>query len=394
MQYSDNHIESTLIKRRNFIVVLESLLCCYIVLSPIYKCFPSLGIGGYNINTIVIGLLLTAYLIMAPYCLLSKQENFYSILVLIVFVSELILNNSQGKSVSLATLLGVFLYIFFLQTRREISLERCYSAFFISSIASATLSIIFGVVGGGIIRVATLIDGSIAPICIAIVLFKKDTDVRSIANKKNWKIATLIASLIILLFGMSRSRILLSGLLVVFFCVLRVKQSKGKIRIHTNTLLVLVFICFGFLAFGLIDSFSIINRLLNMNYGRFSLEGLTSSGRVDEFQYALHLFKENYWFGAGWGSYTFSDSFGSMVAYDNHSAYLAILARGGIVAGIAFFLSFFSLLRSGFRCLQSNSFVLVGVGVMLFLSLGNAGIFNYTICSIVPITVLNYRKEQ
>ena len=73
--------------------------------------------------------------------------------------------------------------------------------------------------------------------------------------------------------------------------------------------------------------------------------------------------------------------------------YVAALARGGLLFGIPFALSLFSILRKTL-VRRKNIMLLILTGIFFALGYGNAGIFNYTICSmLVPISIIINESE-
>lgn len=376
--------------RKNRIAIFQQvLLIAFIILSPVYKSFSSFTFLGLNPITIIIGCVLTSCVCNIIHIIRSRQKIFFSMTILILFCLELLM----GKENSTGWVLAVLLYVCFLQTDNKVSVKSLYCAILISSIVAAGFSLSLGLIDGVMSRVAALVDGSIAPIAITVVLFF-DTE----SNKKEidlWdvlKIISLLCSCVVLVFGMSRARALVVGVLFAVFGILKLKNlinNRGKTS-HKGRLEFIISIFFSLCFFLSLDKNGVFAPILN----RFLNEGLSSMGRDVEMTFGLRLFKEHVWFGAGWGEFTFRDLNGSAVAYNNHCAYVAVLARGGLLLAVPVFLSYFALLKSAVRIRRSSSVSIMLMIVFLLLSYGNAGMFNYTICSIIPLVVLDIKGNN
>lgn len=369
--------------------IQQGLLEIFIIVSPIYKCVDAITIFGLNPITIVIGLIFLTFVFNIFHVVNSRQNIFGSIAILLIFCFELF---AAKESSSIGWILAILLYVFFLQTDKEVSIEKLYRAFLISSIVAAFFSLTLGFVGGTILRTATSVDGSIAPIAITIILFCDNRSFRK--DSGTWdilKIISFISSFIVLIFGMSRARILIvAGIFAVFvlFKFREVIRNGGRITQKS----LLIFIASLFVGIILLISGTaqklfapILNRLFN--------EGLSSMGRDVEIEFGLQMFRENVFVGGGWGTFTLRDLNGSIVPYDNHCAYIAVLARGGILFAVPTFISYLTLLVYSMKVRRYSSVALVLMLVFLLLSYGNAGMFNYTVCSIIPLVVLDIKRS-
>ncbi len=383
---SDNVIRYENMRTPWIIKMQEFLLIAFIVLSPIYKCLEEITIAGYNIITIVIGAILVCYLLNFVHFVKSGQVIFYSLTVLFVFLIELLFFSSNND---IGWILSILLYVCFLQTDKLISVNKLYNAFLISSIFAAFFSLSMGLVDGEITRAATFVDGSIAPIAIVVILFW-DTDF-IYSRRRNYgmlKIMSMISSIIVIALGMSRARFLIVLMIFIIFGISRPKNKKIK-----KSRKIVLYLIAALIFMIILLSSSVVYKLFEPIIERFFNEGLDSMGRDVESKFGLKLFKNNLLYGGGWGKYTFEDLNGSIVQYDNHSAYIAVLARGGLLMALPTFLSYYSLLKNSLRIRKLCRMAWVLMLVFLLLSYGNAGMFNYTICSIIPLVVLNIKKE-
>lgn len=377
-------------KRSSIIVtVQEFLLSLFIVLSPIYKAFTSVRILGLNPITIVIGLVLLCYAVNVPSIVISRQKSFFSLIILVAFCMELFWADGE---IYFGWVLTVLLYVFFLQTDVAVSIRKIYRAFLISSIVAAIFTIVFGLRDGAMMRVATLIDGSIAPIAITVALFcNPESKKQGFISWNTLKAISVISSIVVLAFGMSRARFLVVAVcfgMYGFSKLIGIVKNGGKTTVWSA---MIFFIAIIFILFLLVSG--ILQDLFKPLLDRFLYEGLDSMGRDVEIEFGLQLFKGNMLWGGGWNIFHLQDLNGSIVAYNNHCAYVAILARGGLFFAIPTFLSYYMLLRKSFKFRHTSKVALVMMIVFLLLSYGNAGMFNYTICSLIPLVVLNIKKE-
>ena len=138
-------------------------------------------------------------------------------------------------------------------------------------------------------------------------------------------------------------------------------------------------------------SLDIVQELLSQLSTRFD-DGFESSGRDAENEVALKLFNKSKFFGMGWGDIYFVNYDRSTVPFHNHSMYLAILARGGLFMAFAFLLSLGSLVIEVIK--SKKVFCIVCLSLLLLLGYGNAGIFNYTICSSLILLTVFLRGDE
>lgn len=386
---SNNILQINNQKEAIIVKIQEILLIIFIVLSPIYKCLTGINIAGYNPITIVVGLLLVCYTLNLYNTIVDKQQRFFSITILLFFCIEVLFISKNNR---IGWILPILLYAFFLQTDIRVSIRRVYKAFFLSSIIAAFFSLIVGFSGGVVTRAAASVDGSIAPITVTILLFcDTESEIKRSTLNSVMKVAAMISSIIVLIFGMSRARVL-----IVVVCFLIYGLSKltelikngGRVSRDVVSFFIMVLILVSVLFFS-----GAIEAMIEPILERFSTEGLNSMGRNVEAEFGINLFKENVLFGGGWGSFSFVNLGGSVVEYDNHSAYIAVLARGGLFLAVPIFLSYYLLMKKAILIREKSRVAWVMMLVFLLLSYGNAGMFNYTICSLIPLVVLDIKKR-
>ena len=375
--------------RNNRIVGIEKiqefLLIVYIILSPIYKCLTNISLFGVNPIIVVIFLLLATYIININNILIDKQEKFLSFIILFIFCMELIF---AQKPATIGWVLAMFLYVFFLQTDVRINVNNIYSAFLVSAIITGIFSVIWGLSDGTVVRTGAIVDGSIAPIAIVIALFCDSRTYPKILEIL--KITAVISSIVVLLFGMSRSRLLIVSIcFIIYFITRAIKMitNGGKVSLKNIFLF-----GFGLIACGIVIISTKGQELISPITDRLFNEGFGSMGRDVEMEFALKMFNKHFLVGGGWGKHILQDLNGSFVAYNNHCAYVAVLARGGLVLGVPVFISYFLLLYKSIKIRRYSPVALVLMLVFLLLSYGNAGMFNYTVCSLIPLVVVTIKR--
>jgi len=292
------------------------------------------------------------------------------------------------KPATIGWVLAMFLYVFFLQTDVRINVNNIYSAFLVSAIITGIFSVIWGLSDGTVVRTGAIVDGSIAPIAIVIALFCDSRTYPKILEIL--KITAVISSIVVLLFGMSRSRLLIVSIcFIIYFITRAIKMitNGGKVSLKNIFLF-----GFGLIACGIVIISTKGQELISPITDRLFNEGFGSMGRDVEMEFALKMFNKHFLVGGGWGKHILQDLNGSFVAYNNHCAYVAVLARGGLVLGVPVFISYFLLLYKSIKIRRYSPVALVLMLVFLLLSYGNAGMFNYTVCSLIPLVVVTIKR--
>lgn len=383
----NNELTVNIKNPKKLVLANQALLCIFIILSPIYKCLDFLTVMGFNIITVVSALLILTYILMLPNLLQTKQKRFLSFLIFTVFIVELYI---QRSDINIGLMLTVFLFISFLQTDINIELEKLYMSFLISSIFAAIFSVFFGFTGGAITRVATIIDGSIAPISLAVALFVNPNELNII--QKKWdilKYLSIFSVFVVLIFGMSRARILIVGIMFGIYIISRIMRIlKNGVFTSKGYLIVIITILVAIVLFLTVDFKTVFAPIL----ARFE-DGFESEGRDIETAFALNLFSNHKIFGVGWGDFFLTDTGGSIVTYNNHNWYVAILTRGGYLFAIPVFVTLLNFLFKSLRIIKISMFELIATVIVLALSYGNAGVFNYTISSVIPLIVINIKRR-
>lgn len=363
----------------NITKIYEYLLYLFIIIAPIINSLKIWFFGyGLHIYVCIFIIILTLFVEL----IFKNQKSgtkYFSGLILIMFIFSLIFTAKLSKNIETGLIFNILIYIAFLRIPGIIPLRKIYMSFYISSIIAAIYTVIAGYTETSVSRTATSVDGSIAIIGIAIILFAEES-----FRKNNFynslKFASFFSCLIVALFGMSRARLFLIAALFAFKLFLEIGKAFKTGGIKKKHILLIPVICVAaFFALRL----SVVQELLSTISERFS-EGFQSIGRTEEIQIGWNWFKDNVFFGCGWGTLSFVDYHGAYSPYYNHCMYVALLTRGGIILAIPFYLSFASLIRGVIK--RKNMLAFVILAAFLALGYGNAGLFNFTICSfLIPL---------
>ena len=364
-----------MVKIRNF------LLYSFIILAPSLNSLQFLTIGGVNLTTVIL-LLLTIIGLVPIIGEFTKNRYFASVLS-VVFLVELYITSIGGSQLGLILSMTLFIEFLVLDDK-TVNIQTVNKSYFVSVVIAAFFSITQGFVGGGVKRTATMVDGSIAVITIALILFSPQYTKKE-KNDSNVNVVAAVSALIVLLFGMSRSRIILViGLFIAkLFWGNNKKSKRNTIALFAVVLLAVLF---------LFES-SLGEMLFRSITGRFE-SGLESEGRDDEILFGLSLFATNPIWGVGWEELTFIDYLNETSGYSHHNMYIAVLARGGIVLAIPVLISIILLLKDSIKTFKTNKLPLILMAVFLLLAYGNAGFLNYTICSFFIPIVINLQKAK
>ncbi len=374
--------------------IYEFLLCCYIVIVPVINSWSELQFWGYAIHiTVVVSLLIVRFIMVIPAFSNSKSLIGVPILIFGVFTAEILLQLVSGEIPESGLLLLMYLFVAFLSTPKSISIKRIYTAYYVSTLVAVVYSFVGGLQQfGGIIRTAALVDSSISVIVLLIAFWGTEPFEKT-RMYNLLKYLAIFASFVIVAFGMSRARILIVAIIIVIKAFLTLKNSLYRGQINTSV--ALIFFVSAIAIFWVLR-LNVTKELILEITSRFS-NGLKSIGRDEEIELGIQYFLQNPLLGRGWGTIKYRDYLGYITQYYNHCAYVAVFARGGIVMGLSFLLSFASIAKNIIK--SSNFFCYIAFAVLLALSYGNAGIFNYTICSMLIPLILNMEynisdKEQ
>ena len=359
----------------------ELVYYLYIIVAPINNL---LNDNGANAMVAYLSVLLV--LIGCTYELLIEKRigGYNSYVVALALGIEVLIQYCLGNPFELNWIAMILVFCMILTIPKAFSLKRIYMAFYISSIVSAVCSISYGMRSGAVERTAIWVDGSLAVIVIAIVLFAKENFEKTRVYN-GLKCAALISCFIIAVFGMSRSRLLIIGVLLLIWLLFAGKAMfmTGRPKIAPIFLSILVVFAIVFVA-----RLDITQNLYDSIVERFD-GGLESVGRDNEVAFGIELFKQNWLIGAGWGKISYHNH--NLDVYYNHNMYVAILARGGVFFTATMLCCFGQILRATAK--SKNFLCMMLLFIFLLLGYGNAGIFNYTICSLFIPLVLQLKDE-
>lgn len=366
--------------------ILEALLCGYIVFVPIVNTFNfwlfGNGIQVY-LSILIIALTMTLRFMNRG----QKRTTFHGLPILIIFLIELAYCSLRGWPIEIRFFLLYGLYVSFLSLPSEISRKSIFFSYYIAIYVAMFFTLLNGLSEEGISRTGGSVDGSITIVGIVLLLFLEE-DFKVGKLYRALKGLSVIPIFVILLFGMSRARILIVALLIALkFLTVTIRGfSSGRVKV-VYVLGFVVLIGLFLIALQL----PVVQDLLEEVSNRFE-SGFSSEGRDAEAEYAWMLFRYFPILGGGYASYTFYDYYYVQSNYYNHNMYLAILARGGVVMALAFLFSFAAILKRVWN--SKDSFLWILLSCILVLGYGNAGIFNYTIVGFLIPLVLGLRQYE
>jgi len=362
----------------------EWVLCAYIVLAPCNN-----ALNHYGIYATVLYMTL-AVLGLGVLCKILGQQppnlmTYCAVVIAAVMAVQLVIQRLERTPIHSQWVYTVLLYCMFMTLPSKVNMKRIYCAFYFAALLGALFSILFGMTGGSVMRTATSVDGSLAVACIVIVLFAQE-EFEKTEKYKLLKILAFFACLIIAGFGMSRARIVL----ILCLLILKVLFSGGSAlssgRVSATVLLSIPFLLVLFFAVIRMET---VGSVLQSIEDRF-VDGFESAIRDREIEAGWKGFQLSIIRGKGWGELTYRHNF-VYRTYFNHCMYVAILARGGLTLGIPLLISFLWLIRDALR--TKKLFNIVMLAMFFMLGYGNAGIFNYTICSMFIVLIPSIKQD-
>lgn len=377
-------------KNSNIVVrALEVILCLYIIIVPVTNSL-SIQLFGYAIQVYIAVIVIVFALLSKLLFQQTSQNNYFGLCILTAFIFLLLIHKFRNTQVETGVFLLILLYISFLTLPKEISRKKIYTAYYLAAILAASYTMIIGLSENTITRTATSVDGSIGLIVLTICLFLKE-DFEQTGFYRAVKVIALVSSLVVLGFGMSRARLSLGVLILaikLFWGVVRIVRT-GRIKVIL-ILALPIFIAASIFVFRL-DAIQDLIDEISLRFER----GFESLGRSEEIRFGWSLFREHFIIGNGFGTLTFVDYQNYDSLYFNHCMYVAILARGGLVLAVPFFMSFAAILKSTVK--SKNLFLCLVMGLFFVLGYGNAGLFNYTNVSfLIPLIIelRSYESEE
>ena len=363
-----------------FLRLYEALLCIYIVVAPINNALNDRGIYamvGYA------AMLLLA--VGTPCALLGQafgaQKKMGGIYTAIYLVGAFASAGTLMQLIQYHGATQILMFAQFISISRRVNLKKIFMAFYVSAIISAMFSVTLGWVSSSVTRTAADVDGSIAPAVLAIVMFAQE-DFERTRSYNALKTAALYCGIIVAFFGMSRSRLALIAVMVLLKIVLSLRSSATSGKVKQSMLLLLPL---GLIAIVVALEMDVTQQLLSEIEGRFE-SGFEDQVRDAEAEAGWRMFQENWLIGRGWKKLLYKLPIGYRI-HNNHNMYVSILARGGIILGITMGISFFRLIKRALE--KKNTLVFIMLGLFFALGYGNAGAFNYTICSMmIPVAIL------
>ena len=369
-----------------FLKVYEALLCIYIVIAPINNALNDQGIYA------MVGYAAMLLLIIGTFCAwlggaFGAKRKMGGIFTAIYLVVPLTMAGTLLDLIQYHGAPQVLLFAQFISLSKRVDLKKMLMAFYVSAIVSALFSLFHGWVDSTVSRTAAMVDGSIAPVVLAITLFVEE-DFEYTKVYKSWKAAGMVGGVIVALFGMSRSRLLLIALMLLLKVVLNLTYSVSSGKVGQSTLLLIPLIIVAFVAVTELD---VVKQLVTEIERRYE-GGFADKVREMEAEAGWTLFKGDWVFGRGWKKILYKIPAGFQI-YNNHNMYVTIFLRGGVVLAATMFYSFACMILQTIR--RKNILAFVLLGLVFALGYGNAGVFNYTICSmLIPFAILLDQGEE
>ena len=371
--------KSKRIEQAGLLKLYEMLLCLCIIIFPIINSLKDYYIFGLAPHIIIIIVFFVVGILLELFSKKRKQQYYASMIIMLAFAAEVAFQTYKGRPSDFGLVLSVLLYISLLRMPEGISSPKVICSFYIATIIAAIFTVKQGYVDESVSRTATMVDGSVSVIALILIFwFKEDFTVTSMY--KILKAVALLAVAIVAGFGMSRARLAIMGV----FSMIRLIQALSKVGKTKKFNAYIIVGAFGiaiilFFAFRL----SITQKLLSEILVRFE-SGFQSTYRDQEVLFGWDLFMKSPIWGNGWGTIYFYNFLGRSSFYYNHSMYVAIFARGGILMAIPMFYSFYLLSKTALK--SKNTFAIMALIGFFALAYGNAGVFNFTICSFtIPI---------
>lgn len=371
---------------RPLLLLYEALLCVYIVIAPINNALNDQGFRA------LVGYCAMLLLVVGTPCgwlggAFGAEKKLGGLIPGVYLITVVALLGSLLNLVRYYGLTQLLMYTQFISVSRRVNLKKILIAFYWAAVVAAAYSVSLGMAAATVSRTAAAVDGSIAPAVLAIVLFLNE-DFEITGYYKTMKYIALACATIVALFGMSRSRLLLLAVMLIIKLVIYVRRIARANRISQTILAMIPFII---LAIVIIANMNVTRQLLEAIGKRYEA-GFEDTIRRHEREAGWELFRYSWLTGRGWNKLCFWSSL-TLRIYHNHNMYITILARGGLVLAIPMFYSFVLMIK---RVIEQKD-LLAGVLLGLFFALGygNAGAFNYTICSMmIPMAILLDKEKQ
>ncbi len=245
-------------------------------------------------------------------------------------------------------------------------------------------------------RTSTIVDGGLGLVAVALALymiFYRDKDFNVF-----YKYATLVSGLLIVMGGQSRARIITLALVVVLSVLINIMFSRKNRMIVARVVV--------FLAIILLMATHFFPQILDIAgeiTGRFDTIGTDSSSvyRVYEKEAQMEAFYKEPVIGCGWDGLRdvkVVDLWGNYNHINNHNMYSSILAYGGIMYALPFFMWFIMLLFGELRKIASDDTAklhVIFLVILAILSWSSAGFVKFSqTLSIIIIYLDIIDREQ
>lgn len=346
-------------------MVFKMMLIIYMILSQLNleTLFgTSLNIGGYPVLTFVVYLL---YIVAAFYslmlCLNRGKNNSYQNLtvffILATIATYLLSYHKNGLdtlmlirySYSYVLPITLFGYLSYTTlTKKEVYNSVCSVVIMLGIISILFMSGILEKIATENItsleRSSTIIDGGMGLVGIVLSLYLIFFDEGKTVSTKT-VIITFVMGVIIVIAGRSRARMLAMVFIiaVMVFCSLQYK------KVRFDTLLAIIIVSIIGAAFIYLVNPEPFNAFFEEIFGRFETMGTDNSSlyRITERNAQFEEFRKNTLIGTGWGGMRFEilkNEWGNLTLISDHNMYTTVLAYGGLLFSVPFFLWFVNII--------------------------------------------------
>jgi|GEM_PF-3840040 len=366
------------------------ILALVLTLLPIYKSI-TYNILGINILTLVIIVLLLVY----AFNVITQKKSLVigiELVALIITITLYIVNGSNQKIGYLISFILIYLYsVNHNKDKKDIYLLG--NAILMSILVSTLIVILIQITNINVIRTAGIIDSSIVIPAIIFLLYNPFD--LPILQKSYGKYLLLFSIIINLVYGMSRARIALVGIILIIYIYYLVSNKKIKITKRTLINAVALSIVVIITTILIYDSIPILIERLFKTESFFQDEY-----RRYESNYAIQMFQQNILFGNGFMSVGIPERFTllyGVTEFGDHNFYTSILFRGGLLLGFTILLLFIKLQFKVFyqKNIRLRYAMISFLTAIYILSVTNAGFYNYLIGSwFLIINVLSLKESN
>lgn len=275
------------------------------------------------------------------------------------------------------------LFLFLPNITRINLVKVCISVQIATTIAFVISILVYlGYIDSGLVGYAfnlniLVLDNSIGLIGLATSLYLL------ITQKVNtiYSVSTIIFSILIVFLGQSRTRIILSIIIITFY-VLFILLSRRKGKLRNIFLVVFVATALLIVIYRNYTTFSSYMSVFTNKYANI-MKDSSSQYRLSEIKMHLETLVKNPIFGIGCGALNKSYSSSIDIIFYGHCMLTAAFALNGVFFGTVFNWHILSMVNCGVKNMvklksPENTFALVLILTVIVLSVSNAGFLKYS----------------